>query len=158
MSGFPSEVNCVQRDPSDQGADILYSYFFSSPVELLLTCLKIHLLHRKKAMKAMKHEITVGREQRSRKGRLRVFSFSVSLLSPSQSIHSKYSIILCELPPDEKIHKKPTVLQNADVFIPYHTCPLSYEKDTVLHCLMQQRTGMLSLLTIITDVVKPRSI
>lgn len=70
--------------PSNQSLDIFHSDFhnFSSPVKLLLTWLTIHLLHRKKNMK---HEITVGREERTRKRTLRIFTFPFSLLSPKNT-------------------------------------------------------------------------
>lgn len=138
------------RDPSDQGPAILHSHFHN----LFLPCetsTHLHLLHRKKAVK---HQITVGREQRCRKG-----SWVSLLASCLQAIiYIPYIALFSENSLQMRNHKKTLVLHRSYVFVLNHTSPMSHEEDTVLHCLIWHRTGMLSLLTIITAIVKPRSI
>lgn len=87
----------------------------------------------------MKHEIRAGKKERTRKGTLRVFSFSFSLLSPKKKIHNAFLWM-----------RMPT--KNFQCF----TDPVSILYHTSLRPMRKNRTGMLSLLTT-TTVVKTKS-
>lgn len=128
---------------------------FFLPCKICTHFFKIYLVHRKKAMK---HETTVGRKMRSRKG---TQGSSASLLAsylqanvyiPNRVLFSGNSLQMRKPTKNLQCCTEPVSLSH----IINPPCLMTW--DTVLHCLMWHIRGMLSLLTVITAVVKLKNI